>query len=285
MKHKAKICYAKQQPEAIDLDFDRQVRVYVDHLPENVYSNEITILYLSEPNEIYGLADYVIHNSNYNYFDFILTFDRDVLAVCPNAVKFEFGTTWIYSYKFKEKEFGVSTIVGHKQKTPGHIMRHNLWLRRKEITVPVNFYISAYGGPENTDNCPVLGKKTHEKHVAFNMQYHIAIECAAEDYYFSEKLIDCFQTKAVPVYWGCQAIGDYFNTDGMIIAGDIDEMIYKVNSIRPGDYEKMAGPIEENYELSKAFIEPPQDRIKSKLKELIGLAEPVGGPAAMQSKV
>ena len=271
MKYKVQIYYINPEPKAVDLEFDRQVRVYVDQLPENIYANEITVMYLLEPNEIYGLADYVIHNDNYNHFDFILTFDRNVLAKCSNAVKFEFGTTWIYGYKFKEKEFGVSTIVGHKQKTPGHIMRHDLWMRRKEITVPSTFYISSRGGLENTENCPVLGEKSYEKHIAYNTQYHIAIECASEDYYFSEKLIDCFQTKTVPIYWGCEGIGKYFNTDGMIIVGDIDEMIYKVNSLKPGDYEKMACPIEENYELSKAFIEPPQDRMKSKLKELIEL--------------
>ena len=271
MKYKVQMCYAGQPSEAIDLEFDRQVRVYVDRLPENVYADEITILYLLEPNEIYGLADYVIYNNNYNYFDFILTFDKNVLAACPNAVKFEFGTTWIYDYKFKEKEFGVSTIIGHKQKTSGHLLRYDLWARRKEITIPANFYIGACGGPENIDNYPVLDKKWDGKKNTFGTQYHIAIECANEDYYFSEKLIDCFQTKAVPVYWGCPAIGEYFNTDGMIVVGDIDEMICRINSLKPGDYEKMVDAIEENYELSKDFIEPTQDRIKSKLKELIEL--------------
>jgi len=274
MKYKTQMYYTKPEPKAIDLEFDRQVRVYEDWLPEKIYRNEITILLLSEPDVIYGFADYLIDKSNYNYFDFILTFNKKVLAACPNAVKFEFGTTWIYDYKFKEKEFGVSTIIGHKQKTTGHLMRYDLWLRRKEITVPACFYISAHGGPEDTDNCPVLGKEVHKKHIAFDTQYHIAIENSNEDYYFSEKLIDCFQTKAVPIYWGCPGIGEYFNTDGMIIAGDIDEMIYKVNSLKPDDYEKMAGAIEENYELSKAFIAPPHDRMKSILTKLIELAKP-----------
>ncbi len=271
MKYKVQMHYSELPQETIDLEFDRQVRVHKDCLPENVYNDEIAILYLSEPDVIYGFADYVIYNNNYNYFDFILTFNKKVLDACPNAVRFEFGTTWIHDYKFNEKELGVSTIIGRKQKTTGHLLRHDLWMRRREITVPSTFYISAHGGPENTENCPVLGIKSYEKHDAYNTQYHIAIESSNEDYYFSEKLIDCFQTKAVPIYWGCPAIGDYFNTDGMIIAGDIDEMIYKINSLKPDDYEKMARPIEENYELSKAFIEPPQDRMKSKLKELIEL--------------
>lgn len=285
MKYKVQMHYSELPQETIDLDFDRQVRVYVDQLPENIYANEITVMYLLEPNEIYGLADYVIHNNNYNHFDFILTFNKKVLDVCPNAVKFELGTTWIHNYKFNEKEFGVSTIVGHKRKTPGHLLRHDLWMRRREITVPSTFYISGRGGPENTEGCPVLGKKSYEKHVAYGTQYHIAIESSAEDYYFSEKLLDCFQTKAVPIYWGCESIGKYFNADGMIIVGDTDEMIYRVNSLKPDDYEKMARPIEENYELSKEFADSPRERMKSKLKELIELAKPAYNRPVMRGKV
>lgn len=284
MKYKVQMHRSEPPRETIDLEFDRQVRVYVDQLPEKIYHNEITILHLSEPDVIYGFADHIIDECNYNYFDFILTFNKKVLAACPNAVKFEFGTTWIHGYKFKKKEFGISTIIGHKQKTPGHLLRHDLWARRKEITIPSAFYISAHGGPENTDDCPVLGKKSHEKHVAYGTQYHIAIENSNGDYYFSEKLIDCFQTKAVPIYWGCPAIGDYFNTDGMIIFDDADEMIRKVNSLKPGNYEKMAGAIEENYELSKKFADSPRERIKRKLKELIELAEPVRNQPSGQSR-
>ena len=268
MKHKAKMYYTKPEPKEIDLEFDRQVRVCEDCLPSKMRRDEITILQISEPNEIYGLSDFAI--ANYNCFDFILTHDKKVLDACPNSVKFEFGTTWISDYKFKEKEFGVSTVIGFKKMTHGHHLRYDLWARRREITIPVCFYISAHGGPENTGNCPVLGKEAHKKHIAFEAQYHIAIENVSKDYWFTEKLIDCFRTKAVPIYWGCPAIGEYFNTDGIIIVGDIDEMIHKVNSIKPGDYEKMAGPIEENYELSKEFIDP-WTKIEVRLKELIEL--------------
>ena len=271
MKYKAQMYYREVPPGAIDLEFDRQVRIYEDRLPENVCRDEITVLYLSEPDVIYGLADRIIGDNNYNYFDFIFTFNKKVLAACPNAIKFEFGTTWIHDYNFKTKRFGVSTIIGHKRKTYGHLLRYHLWLRRKEITIPLCFYISAHGGPENVDGYPVLGKEMNDKLVAYGSQYHIAIENSNEDYYFSEKLIDCFQTKAVPIYWGCPSIGEYFNTDGMIIVGDIDEMIYKVNSLKPGNYEKMAGAIEENYELSKKFLVYSRDRLKGKLKELIEL--------------
>ena len=282
MKYKVQMYYTKPDPEEIDLEFDRQIRVYEDCLPGEIRQDEITILYIVEPNEIYGLGDYAV--ANYNDFDFILTSYNEVLDACPNAIRFEFGSTWIHGYKFKEKKFGVSTIVGNKQKTYGHLLRYHLWLRRNEITIPACFYISAHGGPKNTGNCPTLGKEAHKKHIAFDTQYHIAIENVSKDYWFTEKLIDCFRTKAVPIYWGCPAIGDYFNTDGMIIINDADEMIRKVNSLRPGDYEKMADAIEENYELSKEFADSPRERMKGKLKELIELAGPARSRPTVRSK-
>jgi len=71
----------------------------------------------------------------------------------------------------------------------------------------------------------------------------------------------------------------------MIIINDADEMIRKVNSLKPGDYEKMARPIEENYELSKEFTDSPRERMKSKLKELIELARPAYNRPVMRGKV
>jgi hypothetical protein len=71
----------------------------------------------------------------------------------------------------------------------------------------------------------------------------------------------------------------------MIIVNDADEMIRKVNSLKPGDYEKMAHPIEENYELSKELADSPRERMKSKLKELIELVKPAHNRPAMQGKV
>ena len=282
MKYKVQMYYTKPLPNAIDLEFDRQVRVYADCKPGEIRQDEITILYIAEPNEIYGLSDYAI--ANYNDFDFILTSYNDVLDACPNAIRLEFGSTWIYGYKFKEKEFGVSTIIGFKKVTSGHLLRQHLWLRRKEITIPACFYISAHGGPKDAGDCTVLGKEVLEKHIAYGTQYHITIENVRRDYWFTEKLIDCFRTKAVPIYWGCPSIGDYFNTDGMIIVNDADEMIRKVNSLRPGDYKKMADAIEENHELSKEFADLPRERIKRKLKELIEPARPAHSRPAGRSR-
>jgi hypothetical protein len=37
---------------------------------------------------------------------------------------------------------------------------------------------------------------------------------------FTEKITDCFMTGTIPIYYGISNIGDYFNTDGIIILDD-----------------------------------------------------------------
>ena len=84
--------------------------------------------------------------------------------------------------------------------------------------------------------------------------FHIAIENSKINNYFSEKLLDCFATSTVPVYWGCPNIGEFFNTDGMILFNNpqevnIDDIILHANEI----YESKKEAIKDNYERVKKF--------------------------------
>ena len=41
-------------------------------------------------------------------------------------------------------------------------------------------------------------------------KYHIAIENSSSDYYWTEKLADCYLAETFPIYYGCKNIEDYF---------------------------------------------------------------------------
>ena len=43
--------------------------------------------------------------------------------------------------------------------------------------------------------------------------------------WFTEKLIDCFATGTIPIYWGCPNIEEFFNKDGIIQVNNIDELL------------------------------------------------------------
>ena len=67
--------------------------------------------------------------------------------------------------------------------------------------------------------------------------FSIAIENASCKTYFTEKLLDCFATGTIPVYYGAPNIGDYFNKNGIIDLSeefDVSDEIYysKMDAIK-----------------------------------------------------
>jgi hypothetical protein len=56
----------------------------------------------------------------------------------------------------------------------------------------------------------------------FDYTYSIAIENSKQDCYFSEKLIDCFLTWTMPIYWGCPNLDDYFPSEAFIAFDEHD---------------------------------------------------------------
>lgn len=253
----------------IDLWFDEQIDLYVDKIDQD-FSNHKKIILLVEPDELTHFSDWIINNHE-RYFA-ILTHEEKILRACPNAYLMEFGTTWIHEYSFPLKEFSVSTILGFKRILAGHRLRKKLWDKRKKITLPKKFFASGEG-PRSRFPFLRLHKRNelilgNSKFPLFDSQFHIAIENTKQNNWFTEKLIDCFQTKTIPIYWGCPNIGKYFDVRGMFLACDVNEIVKICNSLTPHVYFEMLPFIEKNYELSKKYVDI-KDRITNKVKELV----------------
>ena len=84
---------------------------------------------------------------------------------------------------------------------------------------------------------PINNKEDGLKDYCFSF----AMENATYSNMFTEKITDCFMTGTIPIYYGISNIGDYFNTDGIIILDD--------NFKRSIDF-----PLAEDY-IFKTFIE------------------------------
>ncbi len=76
--------------------------------------------------------------------------------------------------------------------------------------------------------------------------FSIAMENCRHDHYFTEKIIDCFVTETVPIYWGCRAISTFFNPDGILTFNDIDELEQILPSLTAETYHSMRAAIAEN---------------------------------------
>ena len=248
-----------------DYDFDSNIEVWIDTFNGLEQSNaDIKVFVGIEPQEVMRLNDYIIGNGK--KFDYILTYDEELLNRLDNAVLFEYGTKWVVieDYEYPEKQYSVSTVCGHKAITKSHKQRHRLWLSQDRITIPKNFYLSRLGGPRMFEGNKILGES---KFPMFESMFHICIENVPKKNFFTEKLIDCLLCKTIPIYVGCENIGDYFNKDGIIVAKDNEDIIEICNSLTEEDYNKRLDVINDNHKRAFDWIDYPE-RLSNKLKEI-----------------
>jgi FkbM family methyltransferase len=233
----------------------------------------------------------VIKNS-YRY-DLILTTDSIILDKCKNARFFPYGTTWLnknknehkdslgvftsdISEKVKNKDFSISFLTSGLIGVEGYYIRSVIWNNRDLIKKKTIFYSSTRTHTTNITNDIKFSETLHDgllpnddKINIFRSKFSIAIESNKEKSYFTEKLIDCFLTKTVPIYWGCPNISEFFDTRGMIIFDTIEEFYEKINNINESDYDAMKPYIESNFITAQKYAESFSVRIKDKILEYI----------------
>lgn len=252
-----------------DLFHEKQIELYVDQIPNSLMpDNTIRFVFLLEPIDILNLNNHAIQGYSNNTYNYLFTHNAELLNTVPNSMLFEFGTTWIKDYHFPDKKHEVSTLVGGKLMASGHHLRQKLWFKENRIkSIPTKFFLSgSFGGIENYNNNPVLGS---DKSPLFDSQFHICIENTKRENWFTEKLIDCLQTKTVPIYYGCPNIGNWFDLRGMIVVDNLDEIIDVCNSLNGNTYNNMLEYVENNFEKSKKFA-TIDDRLKNKIMEVVG---------------
>ncbi len=247
--------------KGIDFSSEIQHNLFVDVLFTNLNKDEVNILLLSEPDVISGLVKSL--PNLYQNFDVILTHNEEVLNKYENAKLFIFNSIWASNKDYSPKEFSVSTIVGNKLWTKQQVMRQELWAVQEEIKNR-KFFASSVGPPREHFGNPSIGDNKDE---LFKSQFHIAIENCCIKNFFTEKILDCFISKTVPIYCGCVNIGDFFNENGIIKFNNIKECINICNSLKDDDYEKFLPYIEENYNKALEYLDW-QKRIRNKLIEI-----------------
>lgn len=172
------------------------------------------------------ITDWVKLNSNLvmNTFDIIFTHNQELIEINPNKFKWVPAQgTWIKDLKIYDKTKIISMIASNKNMCEGHRKRLE-WIER--LKGQVDFF----GRGFSTEI------KTKEEGLCDYM-FSVAIENASYKTYFTEKLLDCFATGTIPVYYGSPNIGDYFNKDGIIDLSEefdvSDELYYsKMDAIK-----------------------------------------------------
>lgn len=263
-------------PVHVDIDTEKNVEVYIDQIPQTpIPEGAIRIVILEEPKKG-DLFRWGIDKDNMHLYTHLLTFHDEILLSNSKAQLFHFPNTWVRDY-FPIKEFSVSTVVGGKNvpTLEGHGLRHQLWNHRHLINIPKRFYLS--GSAKNAHKFVpwksvnykgqlVLGAS---KEPLFDSMFHIAIENTSIANYFSEKLLDCFRTYTVPIYYGCTNIEDYFEGEGILQVHNVQEMVDVCNSLTADTYDGLYWAMEQNYDRARITWGDCWGMLKEKIIELI----------------
>lgn len=246
----------------LDVWLNQPCELFVDVIP-NTKEDKTRVLLVIEPNEITGFRDEIIKKKD--YFNLIITWDDIILSLCNNAILLPFGGCWIKDFNFlKEKKYEITTLIGGKLLTDNHYLRHSLIeVKNYLYSIKLNIFNSLTYPMNNPNTFSIINNK-EIKNELFYSQFHISIENVTRNNWFTEKLIDCFQTRTIPIYIGCPNIGDYFDNRGIIQINNLDEMVIEINKITPQYYNSKLEYIENNYNLSKKYVD-----FKQNLKNII----------------
>jgi hypothetical protein len=223
--------------DSISNNFSEQIKpvsISIDNvadLPQDTFK----VLLQIEPPEVLKNLKYSIIDAHKKY-DLILAWDEDILSECKNSVCFPFGTAWISDFSPVQKQFAVSFLSSSKNSALGHQVRYGMFgkLPQKIGNVDVVKHMSP----------PFLPKKDE---LIKPFQYSIIIENCRRKNWFTEKLVDCFVSKTIPLYWGCPNIQEFFNPDGIVKFTTYEEIYNFLGNIGPDYYYSKMQAVEENY--------------------------------------
>lgn len=205
------------------------------------------ILALTEPSIWMDLSPENIEKVSSFYKGAILCW-HDKLISLPQSRFWNPTDKWVEE-GLSDKIFGVSGTVSNKihEAADGYRLRYNILLNQHLIKIPsmVWNFTKLWNGEEVQYPLP-------KKDVSMKYMFGLAIENVRENGYFTEKLIDCFATYTVPLYFGAPNISDFFDMDGIIVLDQYNWMD-QINSLTKDDFKKRKQAMDINYENSKKY--------------------------------
>lgn len=202
------------------------------------------IAWLLEPVSIHsGAYEWLLSNRHYRFFNEVWTHDLVVINSIPNAKFVPTGATWIEieNHKIHHKTELCSFIASDKNFAPGHRFRQSV-----RSIIPYN--IHSYGRGFNPLDKKIDGLSKYA--------FSISIENIQRDTYFSEKIIDCFLTGTIPIYWGTKKVDQYFDPNGIIHFDTISQLEEIIKAMSFDLYEDKMDAIKTNFEEAKRYILP-----------------------------
>lgn len=213
----------------------------VDEIPE-----ARKIGWLIEPMNINPDAYLWIYDpKNHNKFDFVMTHRKSLIQWFPDKFIYQglFGT-WILpeERQLYPKTKSISIIASNKQMADGHRLR---W----DVINQFGGSMDIYGRGHNFIESKLQGLKDY--------RFQVVIENERSDGWITEKLIDCFVTGTIPIYYGCPDVKSTFNERGMYQFSNMNELARIIKHIEkdPKELYKICNTaMHDNFERAKGFV-------------------------------
>lgn len=167
-------------------------------------------------------------------FAVVLTHDARLLERGDPFVEFPFGTTWVESVLEDGApapcaKSALVSMVGARHvgaADEGHGLRNDVldMLDRRGG-------VDCFGKGVRWIDSKLDGLASY--------RFSIAMENCRRDFYFTEKLIDCLLTDTVPIYFGCEGIGRYFDPRGMLGFATVAELEMHLDALDEDRYQAM----------------------------------------------
>lgn len=227
-------------------------------LKTHFYSHMAMLETMGKPIKKYGIFsespqivpnDYKIFKKNKgleNEFSAIFTYDQKLLNEIANAKFFpSCAGVWygrndagvIDTEQYKRKTKNVSIVSSDKRMCKMHKLRYNLaeYCMKKGLA-------DTFGTFNGGAFVPI-------EQSLKDYRYSIVVENALEDYFFTEKITNCFASQTIPVYLGAEKIGNFFNPDGIIKIQlkDLDDIDSIIRLCTKAEYERRIPYILDNF--------------------------------------
>jgi len=225
--------------------------LYVDY--KTIHSGDNKKIFVQvEPPEIGNCREWVV--SNQGKFNLIIGWDDWLRQRIPQMKLLPMGVEgWLYEDQYLnsyEKRFEVSFLLAEKRDTFGHELKHQLWRRLSEIiNIPVKSYIDTRDEDGNL-NRPMRFERLYK-----HCQFSIWFENSRHNNFFTERIVDSFLSKTIPIYWGCLNLGEYYDMNGVYTVNNPDDVVRVCNSLTPDTYNEKLEYVNRNYEIAKEFQE------------------------------
>lgn len=235
-------------------------------LETHFYTHQTMLQQMGKPSKKYGILyetpqicprDYNIfekHKGLEKDFDAVFSYSSKILNSLPNAKFMPFqARPWYGSQawggqvdpeRYKKKTKGISFLSSAKVMCPLHKVRLDLANKCKADKLAHTF--GTFDG----------GKPAALADVLDDYRYTIILENDIDDYYFSERLTNCFLSMTVPVYCGAKKISDFFNQDGIISLPleKIDDIESVLSVCSAQDYQARIPAILDNFNRVQKYV-------------------------------